>query len=58
MYDPNGNLTADLNKDISSLAGSTGITYNHLNLPAQISVRKNTTTNRGTITYTYDAGGN
>ncbi len=46
-YDVNGNLTADLNKDISA------ITYNHLNLPQVITV-----TGKGTVTYTYDAAGN
>jgi RHS repeat-associated protein len=46
-YDANGNLNLDNNKAISS------ITYNHLNLPAVITV-----TGKGTITYTYDAGGN
>ncbi|MCU7551147.1 DUF6443 domain-containing protein [Chitinophagaceae bacterium LB-8] len=45
-YDQNGNLTLDANKSINS------ITYNHLNLPSLI------TTAKGTITYTYDAGGN
>ncbi|MBC7508370.1 MAG: RHS repeat-associated core domain-containing protein, partial [Ferruginibacter sp.] len=44
-YDLNGNLTVDNNKAISS------ITYNYLNLPWII------TTAKGTITYTYDAGG-
>ncbi|KYP13483.1 MAG: hypothetical protein A1D16_12360 [Flavihumibacter sp. CACIAM 22H1] len=56
-YDANGNLVKDLNKDMATTTGGNGITYNHLNLPAQISVRKNATTNRGTITYTYDAAG-
>jgi RHS repeat-associated protein len=46
-YDGNGNLTLDNNKAISS------ITYNYLNLPNVITV-----TAKGTITYTYDAGGN
>ncbi len=46
-YDNNGNLVLDKNKAISS------ITYNHLNLPSVITV-----TGKGTITYTYDAGGN
>ncbi len=46
-YDNNGNLTTDNNKAISSIA------YNHLNLPQTITV-----TGKGTITYTYDAGGN
>lgn len=45
-YDGNGNLNLDNNKAISS------ITYNHLNLPAVITV-----TSKGTITYTYDAAG-
>lgn len=46
-YDVNGNLVLDKNKAIS------GITYNYLNLPSEITV-----TGNGTITYTYDAGGN
>lgn len=46
-YDVNGNLILDENKAIS------GITYNHLNLPSEITV-----TGKGTITYTYDAAGN
>lgn len=45
VYDNNGNLTVDKNKNITS------ITYNYLNLPQTIS------TNKGTITYTYDATG-
>ena len=45
-YDVNGNLNLDNNKTISS------ITYNHLNLPAVITV-----TGKGNITYTYDAAG-
>jgi RHS repeat-associated protein len=47
LYDNNGNLVSDLNKKISS------ITYNHLNLPAVITI-----TGKGTITYQYDAAGN
>lgn len=46
-YDANGNMNLDNNKAISS------IVYNHLNLPSVITV-----TGKGTITYTYDAGGN
>lgn len=46
-YDANGNLKLDNNKSISS------ITYNQLNLPGTITV-----TGKGTISYTYDAGGN
>jgi RHS repeat-associated protein len=46
-YDGNGNLNLDNNKAISSIA------YNYLNLPNTITV-----TAKGTIAYTYDAGGN
>ena len=46
-YDGNGNLTLDNNKSISAIA------YNYLNLPGSITV-----TAKGTIAYTYDAGGN
>jgi hypothetical protein len=45
-YDDNGNLQYDKNKDIASIA------YNHLNLPQTITV-----TNKGTISYVYDAAG-
>ncbi len=55
-YDTNGNLKKDLNKDIGT-ATAEGITYNHLNLPQTITVQKTGTTVKGTITYTYDAGG-
>jgi hypothetical protein len=56
VYDVNGNMTRDLNKDIGS-SSADGITYNHLNLPWQIKVRSATGT-KGTITYIYDASGN
>jgi RHS repeat-associated protein len=56
VYDANGNLTRDLNKDIGSQTAD-GIIYNHLNLPWQISVRSATGT-KGTIKYIYDATGN
>jgi RHS repeat-associated protein len=46
-YDVNGNMVADNNKKISSIA------YNYLNLPQTITV-----TNKGSIEYVYDAGGN
>ena len=46
-YDLNGNLSLDNNKAISNLS------YNYLNLPNSITV-----TAKGSITYTYDAGGN
>lgn len=45
-YDESGNIVSDLNKGITS------ISYNHLNLPVAI------TTDKGTITYVYDAAGN
>jgi RHS repeat-associated protein len=55
-YDNNGNLTKDQNKDIGS-ASADGIEYNHLNLPYKITVR-NSSAEKGTITYIYDAAGN
>lgn len=52
LYDENGNLTSDKNKKISS------IQYNHLNLPEIITIKQDDgTTDKGTITYSYDAGG-
>jgi len=44
-YDVNGNMTKDDNK------GITNITYNHLNLPTQVTMTS------GTISYIYDATG-
>ena len=49
-YDNNGNVVSDKNKNI------TGIVYNYLNLPQTITVN-NPGGSAGTITYTYDAGG-
>lgn len=62
-YDKNGNLITDLNKRLN---GSTGtdltsggaITYNCLNLPELINVKKDDGTLKGSIAYTYDAAGN
>lgn len=51
-YDVNGNLLYDKNKNIRS------ILYNHLNLPQTIIVTNNDGTDKGKITYTYDASGN
>ncbi len=45
-YDANGNMIIDRNK------GITNITYNHLNLPVNVTLAG------GTINYTYDASGN
>lgn len=47
VYDNNGNLISDLNKQISN------ITYNHFNLPTLITI-----TGKGTIAYEYDGNGN
>lgn len=57
-YDVNGNLTKDRNKDIENYSGADGIQYNYLNLPWVITVKKDGSSNKGTITYTYDATGN
>jgi len=43
----NGNIISDANKNIS------GIVYNYLNLPERITV-----TDKGTVSYIYDASGN
>lgn len=51
-YDVNGNLLYDKNKNIRSIG------YNHLNLPQSIIVTNNDGTDKGKITYTYDASGN
>jgi hypothetical protein len=56
VYDVNGNMTRDLNKDIGS-ASADGIIYNHLNRPWQVTFHSATGT-KGTITYIYDATGN
>jgi RHS repeat-associated protein len=57
VYDANGNLIKDRNKDIGD-GSNNGITYNYLNLPEVITVRATGGTVKGTITYTYDAAGN
>jgi RHS repeat-associated protein len=57
-YDDNGNLVKDLNKDLVTYSGGNGIQYNYLNLPTTITVKKDAVSNKGTITYTYDAAGN
>ncbi len=62
-YDVNGNMVTDLNKKLNGTAALTvtsggAITYNYLNLPQTINAKKDDNTVKGTITYTYDAGGN
>ncbi|MBS1578289.1 MAG: RHS repeat-associated core domain-containing protein [Bacteroidetes bacterium] len=55
VYDDNGNLVVDLNKnvkDLGNVAGN-GITYNYLDKPEQIRVA-----GKGTIKIVYDADGN
>ncbi|HML57989.1 MAG TPA: DUF6443 domain-containing protein [Ferruginibacter sp.] len=56
IYDVNGNMVKDLNKDIEGLSGD-GIVYNHLNLPFKVTVKKDATTEKGNIKYIYDAKG-
>ncbi|MGY3793778.1 DUF6443 domain-containing protein [uncultured Aquimarina sp.] len=54
LYDENGNMTKDNNKEISN------ITYNHLNLPTSIGFTDNSglfPVLIGSISYTYDALG-
>ncbi|CAN5193107.1 hypothetical protein BH09BAC2_BH09BAC2_18840 [soil metagenome] len=53
-YDVNGNITQDLNKDISA----SGIEYNYLNLPQKFTVKNNDGGIKGIIEYLYDATGN
>jgi RHS repeat-associated protein len=50
-YDANGNLTSDLNKNI------TAITYNHLNLPLVITFTNNASGQPRKIEFIYDATG-
>jgi RHS repeat-associated protein len=63
-YDINGNLISDLNKKMVGTTGvdlSSGgaIQYNYLNLPQQVSAKYDDgTTQKGTVTYVYDAVGN
>ncbi len=52
-YDPNGNMVRDLNKGIGT-ASVDGITYNHLNLPAEIKFDNDSNKK---ISYIYDALG-
>ncbi len=51
QYDKNGNLTSDLNSQITS------VTYNYLNLPDNITIDLPGTSDDYAIAYTYDATG-
>jgi len=42
---------------ITGFAPRIALSYNHLNLPTQVSVKKDDGSAKGTITYTYDATG-
>ncbi|WP_420552289.1 DUF6443 domain-containing protein [Tenacibaculum aiptasiae] len=53
VYDANGNLIKDLNKNIGTLSNN-GITYNYLNLPSEI---KFNNSNTQKINFIYDANG-
>lgn len=57
-YDVNGNMVKDYNKDMVSYSGANGVEYNHLNLVSKVTVKKDGSSNKGTIEYVYDAGGN
>ena len=52
VYDVNGNIVKDNNKHIHTSVGGNGITYNLLDKTTSIIVNE-----KGTIAYTYDAGG-
>jgi RHS repeat-associated protein len=55
VYDNNGNLVIDLNKnakDLAAVAGANGIRYNYLDKPEEIHI-----TGKGTIKIVYDAEG-
>ncbi|GGB73318.1 hypothetical protein GCM10007424_11520 [Flavobacterium suaedae] len=55
-YDVNGNMEIDLNKGIGTEAIE-GITYNHLNLPTEITFFDDNVQQIGVINYIYDATG-
>lgn len=57
VYDANGSLVRDRNKDMGD-AAENGIVYNSLNLPSYVTIKKPGGGNRGRITFTYDALGN
>lgn len=56
VYDNNGNLIIDLNKNVTelgSMPGANGIRYNFLDEPEEIHIK-----DKGTLKFTYDADGN
>lgn len=56
VYDNNGNLVIDLNKnakDLGNVTGANGISYNFFDKPEQIRI-----SGKGTIKIVYDAEGN
>ncbi|MFT3910236.1 MAG: DUF6443 domain-containing protein [Ferruginibacter sp.] len=55
-YDANGNLKRDYNKDMGNTT-TDGIEYNYLNLPTVVTLKKDATNNKGTVTFTYNALG-
>lgn len=56
-YDDNGNLVKDLNKDLVSHSGANGLGYNHLDLVQTATVKKDGSSNKGAVYYTYSAAG-
>ncbi|MDX2048317.1 MAG: DUF6443 domain-containing protein [Chitinophagaceae bacterium] len=55
VYDDNGNLVIDLNKnakDLNNVTGANGIRYNHLDKPEEIRI-----VGKGVIKFVYDADG-
>lgn len=56
VYDVNGNMVKDFNKEILGLNGADGILYNHLNLPTKVIFNPHVYTNKN-IEYVYDATG-
>lgn len=56
IYDANGNMTKDFNKDMGS-ASSGGISYNHLNLTQTVLLRRPDGSVKGAVNYMYDGTG-
>jgi len=52
VYDQNGNLVIDLNKNVKDLVGQNGIVYNYLDKPEQIKIA-----GKGIIKIVYSAAG-